>query len=83
MQITIRSCFNWIGPGNEESGMTMLSVEIPSGYYLEQFEGLRIVRGGQVPELRDVDVTRPGQTLWYLDHVPVNTRCFEHTVRMK
>ena len=42
---------------------------------------MRIIRTGQVPELREVDTTRPGQTIWYLDHVPTNTRCFEHTVR--
>ena len=58
----------------------MLSIEIPSGYCLEQFEGRRIIRTGVVPELKEVDTTRPGQTIWYLDHVPSNARCFEHTV---
>ena len=60
----------------------MLSVEIPSGYCLEQFEGMRIIRTGHVPELKEVDTTRPGQTIWYLDHVPTNIRCFEHTVSL-
>ena len=59
----------------------MLSVEMPSGYAFEQFEGLRIIRDGPVPELKEVDTTRPGQTIWYLDHVSKDIRCFEHTVR--
>ena len=81
--MTIRSCFNWIGPNDEESGMTMLAVEIPSGYAFEQFEGQRVIRTGQVPELKEVDTTRPGQTIWYLNHVPKDIRCFDHTVRYR
>merc|ERR1712095_57290 len=27
------------------------------------------------------DVTKPGKTIWYFDHVPAYTQCFEHTVR--
>ena len=61
--------------------MTMLAVEIPSGYAYEQFEGMRVIRTGKVPELKEVDTTRPGQTIWYLNHVPKNVRCFDHTVR--
>merc|ERR1712141_18857 len=75
------SCFNWIGPSTEKSGMTLLAVEIPSGYAFEQFEGKRIIGTGQVPELKEVDTSRPGQTIWYLDHVPRAIRCFDHTVR--
>ena len=80
-EVTIRSCFNWIGPSTEKSGMTLLAVEIPSGYAFEQFEGKRIIGTGEVPELKEVDTSRPGQTIWYLDHVPRAIRCFEHTVR--
>jgi hypothetical protein len=61
--------------------MTMLAVEIPSGYAFEQFEGIRVIRTGKVPELKEVDTTRPGQTIWYLNHVPKVVRCFDHTVR--
>ena len=58
----------------------MLSIEIPSGYAFEQFDGLRMIRTGIVPELKEVDTTPLGQTIWYLDHVPNDVRCFEHTV---
>ena len=80
IQVTIRSCFNWIGPNDEESGMTMLAVEIPSGYAYEQFDGLKLIRTGVVPELKEVDTTQQGQTIWYFNHVPKDVRCFEHTV---
>ena len=40
----------------------MLSVEIPSGYAFEQFDGLRMIRSGIVPELKEVDTTQHGQT---------------------
>ncbi len=40
-----------------------------------------IVRSGQVPELRDSDVTKAGKTIWYFSHIPNRTQCFEHTVR--
>ena len=60
----------------------MLSVEIPSGYAFEQFDGLRMIRSGIVPELKEVDTTQHGQTIWYLDHVPKHVRCFEHTVNL-
>ena len=83
LQVTIRSCFNWIGPQDEESGMTMLSVEIPTGYAYEQFDGLKLIRTGIVPELKEVDATQNGQTIWYFNHIPKDVRCFEHTVRIK
>lgn len=38
------------------------------------------MRSGVVPEMRDADVTKNGKTLWYLDRVPNETRCFDHTV---
>ena len=80
LQVTIRSCFNWIGPHDEESGMTMLSIEIPTGYAYEQFDGLKLIRTGIVPELKEVDATQNGQTIWYFNHIPKEVRCFEHTV---
>ena len=58
----------------------MLIVDTPSGYVIEQPEANLIVNSGVVPELRDADVTKPGKTIWYFDHVPNVTRCFEHTV---
>ena len=62
--------------------MTMLSVEIPTGYAYEQFDGLKLIRTGIVPELKEVDATQNGQTIWYFNHIPKDVRCFEHTVSM-
>ena len=59
----------------------MLSVEMPTGYAYEQFDGLKLIRTGIVPELKEVDTTQHGHTIWYLDHIPKDIRCFEHTVR--
>ena len=59
----------------------MLVVDIPSGYILEQYEANKLVRSRVVPEMRDVDTTQWGKTIWYFDRVPNETRCFEHTVR--
>ena len=61
----------------------MLVVDIPTGYLMEQPTADRIVRSGVVPEMRDADVLKPGKTIWYFDHIPNVTRCFEHTVRNK
>ena len=62
--------------------MAMLVVDIPSGYVIEQPTADKIVRSGQVPEMRDSDVLSPGKTIWYFDYIPNVTRCFEHTVHM-
>ena len=62
--------------------MTMLSVEIPTGYAYEQFDGLKLIRTGIVPELKEVDATQNGQTIWYFNHIPKDVRCFEHTVKI-
>ena len=60
----------------------MLSVEIPTGYAYEQFDGLKLIRTGIVPELKEVDATQNGQTIWYFNHIPKDVRCFEHTVKI-
>ena len=59
----------------------MLVVDIPSGYIMLQPDGNKVVRSGVIPQLRDSDVTKPGKTIWYFDHVPSYTQCFDHTVR--
>ena len=46
-----------------------------------QPDGNKIVRSKTIPEMRDSDVTKPGKTIWYFDHVPNYTQCFDHTVR--
>ena len=56
-------------------------VDIPSGYLMLQPDGNKIVRSKVIPEMRDSDVTKPGKTVWYFDHVPNYTQCFDHTVR--
>merc|ERR1719336_3532280 len=48
---------------------------------MEQPTADGIVRSGIVPEMRDADVLKSGKTIWYFDHIPNVTRCFEHTVR--
>ena len=60
----------------------MLVVDIPTGYLMEQPTADGIVRSGIVPEMRDADVLKSGKTIWYFDHIPNVTRCFEHTVSM-
>ena len=59
----------------------MLVVDIPSGYIMLQPDGNKVVRSGVIPQMRDSDVTKPGKTIWYFDHVPSYTQCFDHTVR--
>merc|ERR1712020_197336 len=85
-EITIESCFNWTDlTDGKTSGMAMLVVDIPSGYIMLQPDANKlvrqVVRDGSVPEMRDADVTKPGKTIWYFDHIPAEKRCFEHTVR--
>ena len=60
--------------------MAMLVIDIPSGYKMEQPTADQIVKSGQVPEMRDADVLKSGKTIWYFDHIPNVTRCFQHTV---
>merc|ERR1719284_1676755 len=59
----------------------MLVVDIPSGYVMLQPDANKLVRERVIPELRDADVTKPGKTIWYFDHVPNYQQCFFHTVR--
>ncbi len=81
-EIAIKSCFSWtLTEESPTSGMAMLVVDIPSGYIMLQPDANRLVKGKVVPELKDADVTKPGKTIWYFDHVPAYTQCFEHTVR--
>ena len=47
---------------------------------MEQTSADMIVRSGNLSELKDADSTKPGKTIWYFDHIPNKTRCFEHTV---
>ena len=80
-EITINSCFKWtLTSESAVSGMAMLVIDIPSGYKMEQPTADQIVKSGQVPEMRDADVLKSGKTIWYFDHIPNVTRCFQHTV---
>lgn len=79
----MKSCFRWtLTSESPVSGIAILIVDIPSGYHMEQPTADQIVRSGQVPEMRDADVTKFGKTIWYFDYIPSETRCFEHTVRL-
>ena len=80
--ITIDSCFKWtLTEESPTSGMAMLIVDIPSGYIMLQPDANKVVRSGVIPEMKDADVTKPGKTIWYFDHITNYTQCFAHTVR--
>ena len=59
----------------------MLVLDIPSGYIMLQPDANKVVRSGVLPQLKDSDVTKPGKTIWYLDHVPDYNQCFSHKIR--
>ena len=85
-EITIESCFNWTDlTDGKNSGMAMLVVDIPSGYIMLQPDANKLVRNlrkRNLPELVDADVTKPGKTIWYFDHVSSGKmKCFTHMVR--
>ena len=81
-EITIRSCFSWtLTDESPTSGYAMLVVDIPSGYIMLQPDANKIVKRKSVPQLKDADVLKEGKTIWYFDHIPAYTQCFEHTVR--
>ena len=81
-EIAIKSCFSWtLTKESPTSGMAMLVIDIPSGYNILEPDAKKIIRSGIVPEMRDVDVTKSGKTIWYFDYIPQKVRCFEHTVR--
>merc|ERR1739846_163237 len=62
-----------------------LVVDIPSGYIMLQPDANKLVRNlrkRNLPELVDADVTKPGKTIWYFDHVSSGKmKCFTHMVR--
>ena len=75
-EVTIETCFSWNPPGNENSGMTMIAVDIPSGYEFEWTAAYDVM--GHYPGLMLVNCDkRPGKTLWYLDYVPTQETCFQ------
>ena len=45
-EVTIKSCFNWNNPAGSEhqSGMTLLAIDIPSGYNFEWSEAYKIIK---------------------------------------
>ena len=74
-EVTIETCFSWNPPGNENSGMTMIAVDIPSGYEFEWTAAYDVM--GHYPGLLVNFDKRPGKTLWYLDYVPTEETCFQ------
>ena len=81
-EIVTRSCFRWTCTHESPvSGMAMLVLDIPSGYIMLQPDANKVVRSGVLPQLKDSDVTKPGKTIWYLDHVPDYNQCFSHKIR--
>jgi len=81
-EIVTKSCFRWkCTDESETSGLTMLVLDIPTGYIMMQPDANRIVRSGIIPQLKETDVTKAGKTIWYMDYVPSYTQCFSHKVR--
>ena len=74
-EVTIETCFSWNPPGTERSGMTMIAVDIPSGYEFEWTAAYDVM--GLYPGLLVNFDKRPGKTLWYLDYVPTEETCFQ------
>ncbi|XP_023346769.1 CD109 antigen [Eurytemora carolleeae] len=79
--IMYTSCIKWTclddGP---QSGFAMLVLDIPSGYLLLQPDALQIVRSKKIPQLVDADMEKEGKTIWYFDHIPAKTQCFDQTI---
>lgn len=65
------------------SGLTMLAVDIPSGYFMEQYAAMQMLRRPELPQLIFADTSMPGKTLWYFNSIPPEQRCFEHTVGLE
>jgi len=81
-EIVVKSCFSWLCTDESPvSGMTMLEVDIPSGYIMLQPDANKIVRSKVIPTLKDADMEKEGKTLWYFEHIPSYMQCFSHTVR--
>jgi len=83
--IHVRSCMSWTCTDESPtSGMAMLVVDIPTGYVMEQPDANKIVRSGQIPELKESDVDQSkskGITIWYFEHIQPYEQCFWHSVR--
>jgi len=81
-EIAYNTCFKWTcTKESNTSGLTMLVLDIPSGYILLQPDANKIVRSNVIPQLRDADMEKPGKTIWFFDYIPSYMQCFAHTVR--
>ncbi|PNF42789.1 hypothetical protein B7P43_G13621 [Cryptotermes secundus] len=78
--ITIQSCFRWLLEDPPMSGLSVLELELPTGYNLLESEAERLVRSGVHPTLRDARIIE-GKTFWFFEHIMQNWTCFNHTVR--
>jgi hypothetical protein len=52
------------------SGLSVLEIELPTGYILLETEAEKLVQSGVHPTLRDAR-TVEGKTFWFFDHVSV------------
>jgi hypothetical protein len=50
------------------SGLSVLEIELPTGYNLLESEAERLVQSGVHPTLRDAR-TIEGKTFWFFEHV--------------
>lgn len=50
------------------SGLSVLEIELPTGYNLLESEAERLVQSGVHPTLRDARIIE-GKTFWFFEHV--------------
>ncbi|KDR15355.1 CD109 antigen [Zootermopsis nevadensis] len=78
--ITIQSCFRWLLEDPPMSGLSVLEVELPTGYNILESEAERLVQSRLHPKLRDAK-TKEGKIFWFFEQITQDWTCFNHTVR--
>jgi hypothetical protein len=59
------------------SGLSVLEIELPTGYNLLESEAEKLVQSGVHPTLRDAR-TVEGKTFWFFDHVSFSLQFHIH-----
>jgi hypothetical protein len=57
------------------SGLSVLEVELPTGYNILESEAERLVQSGLHPMLRDAR-TKEGKIFWFFEHVSFSMECY-------
>ncbi len=79
-EININVCYSWLDTSSTNiSAAACLVVDNPSGYLIEEFDAISVIK--RKPELNIVDVFSTfDRTTWYLSGVTNDTKCFNYTV---